>query len=443
MFFLAITLYRETRAFGSFNLHQLFKRGPDKNNEKHSYIIQVGSGTSSEELEFVIWDRETKLKRDDKEIGMKQRMQLYPLGYSYIKTSEVPDDSIESFENFCKEHISGLLDETGVFIDASLENSKLVEFNGKPKVLEGVTASELLNSITIKTEVPSENQNDKKQANSIELTSDELKNAKALLPKEQYQLVLSYTQGEEAEHFKGIIKEISAKAEKIKGKGEILTEDEKHPLAFKYTLGNSRFYFSEWDGNDELFGYAVLNNDTQNSEWGYTSLEELKNAGGKDSNGFPVLPEMTFYGLEETIEKQISIDYPELSEKMGFSHKKNHNEELISEFGKEILETLDNRKLEHSAYNICCAAQFVLRSMDSSERKEVFSIMEKCGCQGKYIKENTEDFLTEVINAESKTASAVYSRNRLYERINKACSTKKVEANKGIQNPESDYDMEI
>ena len=48
------------------------------------------------------------------------------------------------------------------------------------------------------------------------------------------------------------------------------------------------------------------------------------------------------------------------------------------------------------------------------------------------------DFLTEVINAESKTASAVYSRNRLYERINKACSTKKVEAN-SIQNPESDY----
>lgn len=417
----------------------------DKNNEKHSYIIQIGSGTSSSELEFVFWNRETKLKRDDKELGTKQRMQLYPLGYSYIKTSEVPDDSIESFEKFCKEHINSLLDETGVFIDASLENSKLVEFNGKPKILEGVTASELLNDITIKTDEHAESHNDEKQTNSLELTDNDLKNARALLPREQYQLVLSYTQGEEGEHFKGIIKEISSKAEAIKGKSEILTEDEKHPLAFKYTVGNSRFYFSEWDGGDELFGYVVLKGDTQNSEWGFTSLEELKNAGGRDSNGFPVLPEMTFYGLEETIEKQISIDYPELSEKMGFSHKKNHNEELISEFGKEILETLDNRKLEHSAYNICCAAQFVLRSMDSSERKEVFSIMEKCGCQGKYIKENTEDFLTEVINAESKTASAVYSRNKLYERINKACSTKKTEANKGIQNPdpESDYDMEI
>ena len=325
----------------------------------------------------------------------------------------------------------------------SEENSKLVEFNGKPKVLEGVTASELLNDRPIKTEELSENQDDKKQTNSIELTSDDLKNAKALLPKEQYQLVLSYTQGEESEHFKGIIKEISSKAENIKGKGEILTEDEKHPLAFKYTLGNSSFYFSEWDGDDELFGYVVLNEDTQNSEWGYTSLSELKNTGGLDRNGFPVMPEMTFYGLEETIEKQISIDYPELSEKMGFSHKKNHNEELISEFGKEILETLDNRKLEHSAYNICCAAQFVLRSMDSSERKEVFSMMEKCGCQGKYIKENTEDFLTKCVLAENKTANSEYTRKQLYERINKACSTKKTEANKGIQDPESDYDIEI
>lgn len=415
----------------------------DKNNEKHSYIIQVGSGTSSEELEFIIWDKATKLKRDNQDLNIKQRMQLHCLGYSYIKTSDVPNDSLEIFENFCKEHISGLLDETGGFIDASLENSKLVEFNGKPKVLEDVTASELLNGITIKTEVPSENQNDKKQANSIELTSDDLKKAKALLPKEQYQLVLSYTQGEESEHFKGIIKEISSKAETIKGKREILTEEEKHPLAFKYTLGNSRFYFSEWDGEDELFGYVVLNGDTQNSEWGYTSLEELKNAGGRDGTGFPVLPEMTFYGLEDTIEKQVSVDYPELSEQMGFSKKKNHNEQLVSEFGKEILEALDSRKLEPNAYNICCAAQFVLRSMDSSERKEVISIMEKCGCQGKHGKENTEDFLTDVVNSERKTASAVYTRNNLYERINKACSTKKLEANKGIQNPESDYDMEI
>lgn len=273
-----------------------------------------------------------------------------------------------------------------------------------------------------------------------DLTADELKNASALLPKEQYQVVLGYTQGEEGEHFKSIIKEISSKAEAIKGKREILTEDEKHPLAFKYTTGASSFYFSEWDGEDELFGFAVLNGDTQNSEWGYTSLEEIKNAEGKDRNGFSVMPEMIFYGLEDTIEKQISIDYPELSEKMGFAPKLNHNEELISEFGKEIVETLQSRKLEQNAYNICCAAQFVIRTVDSSEQNEIFSIMKKCGCEGKNGRANTEDFLTEVVKAENNTVSSVYDRKRLFEKINKACSLKKPEVNKGIHSPASDFD---
>lgn len=279
--------------------------------------------------------------------------------------------------------------------------------------------------------------------NNNELTAEDLKNAKILLPKEQYQVVLGYTQGEEGEHFKSILKEISSKAEAIKGKREILTEDEKHPLAFKYTLGNSRFYFSEWDGEDELFGYVVLNGDTQNSEWGYTSLEELKNAGGKDRNGFPVMAEMTFYGLEYTIEKQISVDYPELSEKMGFAPKLNHNEALISEFGKEIFETLQSRKVEQNAYNICCAAQFVIRTMDSSEQKEIFSIMKKCGCKGKNGKANTEYFLAEVVKAENNTASSIYDRQRLYEKINRSCSQKKPEATKDIRRQESDYEIEI
>ena len=276
---------------------------------------------------------------------------------------------------------------------------------------------------------------------NIELTAEDIKNAKALLPKEQYQLVLSYTQGEEGEHFKGIIKNIASKAEAIKGKSEILTEDEKHPLAFKYTLGNSSFYVSEWDGNDEFFGYTVLNGDTQNSEWGYTSLEELKNTGSKDRNGFPVMPEMIFYGLEDTIEKQISVDYPDLSEKMGFTPKKNHNEKLISEFGKEIFETLETRKLEHNTYNICCAAQCVIRSMDSSESKEIFSIMEKCGCKGKNVKEKTTNFLTEVVKAENNTASAAYDRKRLYEKINKSCEPKS--HIKQSQNLSDDYEIGI
>ena len=36
------------------------------------------------------------------------------------------------------------------------------------------------------------------------------------------------------------------------------------------------WYIAEYDGNDLFFGYAILNNDTQNAEWGYVSFNELK-----------------------------------------------------------------------------------------------------------------------------------------------------------------------
>ena len=120
---------------------------------------------------------------------------------------------------------------------------------------------------------------------------------------------------------------------------------------------------------------------------------------------------------------------------------KKQEKELISEFGKEIFKTLETHKLEHNSNNICYAANLVLRSMDSSESKEIFSIMEKCGCKGKYGKEKTTDFLTEVVNAENNTASAVYDRKSLYEKINKSCESKS--HIKQSQNLSDDYEIGI
>lgn len=36
------------------------------------------------------------------------------------------------------------------------------------------------------------------------------------------------------------------------------------------------WFVCEFDGNDRFFGYAILNNDLINAEWGYFSLDELK-----------------------------------------------------------------------------------------------------------------------------------------------------------------------
>ncbi len=44
-----------------------------------------------------------------------------------------------------------------------------------------------------------------------------------------------------------------------------------------FFLGSSDWYAAEYDPTDRIFfGYVVLNGDYQNAEWGYFSLDELK-----------------------------------------------------------------------------------------------------------------------------------------------------------------------
>ena len=43
-----------------------------------------------------------------------------------------------------------------------------------------------------------------------------------------------------------------------------------------FFLGGCDWYIAEYDGKDTMFGFAILNGDTQNAEWGYVSLAELK-----------------------------------------------------------------------------------------------------------------------------------------------------------------------
>ncbi len=43
-----------------------------------------------------------------------------------------------------------------------------------------------------------------------------------------------------------------------------------------FFIGGSDWYVAEFDGDDLFFGYAILNGDIVNSEWGYFSFSELK-----------------------------------------------------------------------------------------------------------------------------------------------------------------------
>jgi len=43
-----------------------------------------------------------------------------------------------------------------------------------------------------------------------------------------------------------------------------------------FFIGGCDWYAVEFDGEDVFFGYAVLNGDMDNAEWGYFSLAELQ-----------------------------------------------------------------------------------------------------------------------------------------------------------------------
>lgn len=60
-----------------------------------------------------------------------------------------------------------------------------------------------------------------------------------------------------------------------------LYETEHVPLEDKliylhFFIASCDWYIAEFDGEDILWGFAILNNDLQNAEWGYISFSELK-----------------------------------------------------------------------------------------------------------------------------------------------------------------------
>ena len=47
-------------------------------------------------------------------------------------------------------------------------------------------------------------------------------------------------------------------------------------VCIHFFIGGSDWYGVEYDGQDTFWGFAVLNDDVANSEWGYFSLTELQ-----------------------------------------------------------------------------------------------------------------------------------------------------------------------
>jgi hypothetical protein len=76
----------------------------------------------------------------------------------------------------------------------------------------------------------------------------------------------------------------------------------EHPAIFHYFCGATDIYICEYDGEDTLFGFTILNGDIDNSEWGYSSLSEI--------TAIPVM-NIDYYFDEQSIEAALYLKYPE------------------------------------------------------------------------------------------------------------------------------------
>jgi hypothetical protein len=117
----------------------------------------------------------------------------------------------------------------------------------------------------------------------------------ALVPSAQYAVTIRRKKA-----FQEPLKQLETQLAKCPKLGKT-NRMKEHPAIFHYFCGGTDIYICEFDGEDILFGYTILNGDLHNSEWGYTSLSEIA--------AIPVM-NIDYYFEEQSIEAALYRSYP-------------------------------------------------------------------------------------------------------------------------------------
>ena len=171
--------------------------------------------------------------------------------------------------------IKEVINSDGKKVDVSPEQGKkfVLDMNETQNVSESTIDNE--NQIN-------KNQIEEKSSKikQIELSIDDLETAKKFIPEMEYSTLLNNaSHGEEAEYFKQKIKHVADMGhilyENRDGKS-YNSETKLHDKGFiHYFIGSSDWYVCEVDEDNVGFGYAILNGDIQNAEYGYIDLNEV------------------------------------------------------------------------------------------------------------------------------------------------------------------------
>ena len=227
--------------------------------------------------------------------------------------------------------IKEVINSDGKKVDVSPEQGKefVLDMNGTQNVSEST--------------IDNENQIEEKSSGKIkqiELLIDDLETAKKFIPEMEYSTLLdNATHGEEAEYFKQKIKHVADMGhilyENRDGKS-YNSETKLHDKGFiHYFIGSSDWYVCEVDEDNLGFGYAILNGDIQNAEYGYIDLNEVTTL---TLNGF-IQTELDIYNDDSiSMEQAIVEKYPELRNEL-----LEESVDLADSFKSENIGT-DNKK---------------------------------------------------------------------------------------------------
>lgn len=232
------------------------------------------------------------------------------------------------------------------------EIKEVINIDGKKVDVSSEQAREFvldMNETQNVSESTNKNQIEEKSSKikQIELSIDDLETAKKFIPEMEYSTLLdNATHGEEAEYFKQKIKHVADMGhilyENRDGKS-YNSETKLHDKGFiHYFIGSSDWYVCEVDEDNVGFGFAILNGDIQNAEYGYIDLNEVTTL---TLNGF-IQTELDIYNDDSiSMEHAIVEKYPELKEELLENEQKIEND---SDYAVELADWIIQHCLESS-----------------------------------------------------------------------------------------------
>ena len=297
---------------------------------------------SAQEFNQKVEEELNKIEQDNINKSEPEIIPLEPLKILSVEQVENPIEEITVNE------LAELIRQRAELDRRIAEIKEVINSDGKKVDVSSEQAREFILDMNetqngSKSTIDNKNQIEEKSSENntpIELSIDDLETAKKFIPEMEYSTLLNNaTHGEEAEYFKQKIKHVANMGHILYGNRDgksYNSETKLHDKGFiHYFIGNSDWYVCEVDEHNVGFGYAILNGDIQNAEYGYIDLNEVTTL---TINGF-IQTELDIYNDDSiSMEHAIVEKYPELRNEL-----LEESVDLADSFKSENIGT-DNKK---------------------------------------------------------------------------------------------------